>query len=62
VHNQTVKTVKLVFKLENLKMLAGAYTVGILERRGHLFAHFTHTQMKLQYVIAAESKLSQVEL
>ena len=43
---------KMLFKTENLKMLAGAYSVTISSKG---IAHFKHKSMSIQYWIATEA-------
>ena len=48
---ETDKTFKMVFKIENMKLLSGSYQVGISSKG---IAHFSHEHSKLQYWIATE--------
>ena len=51
----TNKTFNLVFKIENLKLFAGDYTVELTSKG---ISKFTHTSNTLQYFIATESDSS----
>ena len=48
---ETDKQFQMVFKIENMKLLSGAYNVGISSKG---IAHFQHEHSKLQYWIATE--------